>query len=504
MPLVAFFDGHRIESYLSTDEDWDQLKGEYKNRVLTMKCGLPGIPRKSKRGLKHFAHKAGDLCGLVECWAETPEHRAAKTLTAQAARDAGWQVSVEWSPEGGAWTADVLAELDGRRIALEVQWSRQDAEEFRHRQERYVADGVECFWYVHRRNADEARRSGVPHVVFEGDRDPFDVTAAKAFQQPEATSLHAHVIALLQGLHLDRIQAQTTSVIVQYLSDRCFACKRPSTIWRITAASLLSRCQETGGAIRTGAPLWAAERIETLIAGDIAAVLGKGGLPQLAPLRMHKSKQAGKTYLAYGCVHCRAGFFGDGFLELEDRWQSVTVPVTASIPLGDELLTQVHLCADKGFGTCSQDRPDLRQPLFEGYITGQHRRTQPTYETAAEVSLVGTDISARDAVAIMVGHQYTEHEESTSGMWSSTRKKATPKEAVTASCDWCEKEMHPEHECLWRRLRAKSNVDPTSRHWSDGVHHRIASGIIAEEAGTAMMKRFTERGKPILPSRRTR
>ncbi len=500
MPLVAFLDGHRIESYLSTDESWDHLKGEYKNRILTMKCGLPGIPRKSRRGLKHFAHKAGDQCGLVECWSETAEHRAAKTLIAQAARDAGWQVSVEWSAAGRAWTADVLAEIDGRRVALEVQWSRQDAEEFRRRQERYASDGVECFWYVHRRNADEARRSGVPNVVFEGDGDLFDVMAAKAFQQPEATSLHSHVIALLQGLNLDRVQARITSVTVKYLSDNCFACKQPSTIWRITAAALESRCQETAEAIRTGAPLWACERIETLITGDVAAVLGKGDLPQLAPLRMHKSKQAGKTYLAYGCAHCRAGFFGDGFLELEDRWQSVTVPVTVSIPLRNDLLAQAHLCADKGFGPCSQDRPDVRQPLFEGHIPGQYQQPQPTYEAAPEVSLVGTEITTRDAVAMMTGSRYSRPEKSTSGSWSSTRKKETPREAVPTLCDWCDNDPHPEHECLWRRLRAKSNVDASSRHWSDGVHDRIAKGIIAENEGTAMMKRFLERCKPMLPA----
>lgn len=504
MPLVAFLDGHRIESYSATDEYWDHLKDEYKSGVLTMKCGLPGIPRKSRRGLKHFAHKAGDQCGLVECWSETPQHRAAKTLIAQAARDAGWQVSVEWGTEGRTWTADVLAELGGRRVALEVQWSRQDAEEFKRRQERYTADGVECFWYVHRRNADEVRRSGVPHVVFEGDEDPFDVLAAKAFQQPEATSLHAHVIALLQGLHLDRVQARTTSVTVEYLSDSCFACKRPSTIWRITAASLLSRCQETTEAIRAGAPLWASERIETLIAGDVAAVLGKGNLPQPAPLRMHKSKQAGKTYLAYGCAHCRAGFFGDGFLELEDRWQSVTVPVTVSIPLGDDLLAQAHLCADKSFGPCSQDRPDVRQPLFEGHISGQYRQPQPTYEAAVEVSLVGTAIPARDAVAIMTGHRYPGQGGVTPVSWSSAQTKEKPQKVGITSCDWCENDPHPEHECLWRRLRAKSNIGGSSRHWSDGVHDRIARGSIAEDEGTAMMKRFFERCRPILPSRRTR
>jgi competence CoiA-like predicted nuclease len=185
MPLVAFLDGDRIESYLATDEHRDLVKSEYKSRSLLMRCGVPGIPRTSRRGLKHFAHKTNLRCGLIECWSESPQYRMLKTLIAQAARDDGWQVSVECSAEGRAWTADVLTGRDGRRLALEVQWSRQDAGEFRRRQERYAADGVECFWQVHRRNKDEARRSGVPHVVFEGDDAPFDVLAEKGFSRPQ-------------------------------------------------------------------------------------------------------------------------------------------------------------------------------------------------------------------------------------------------------------------------------------------------------------------------------
>jgi hypothetical protein len=497
MPLVAFLDEARIESYLATDERWDLLKSEYKSRSLLMRCGVPGIPRTSRRGLKHFAHKAGVQCGLIDCWNESPQHRALKTLIAQAARDAGWQVSVECSAEGRAWTADVLAERDGRRMALEVQWSRQDAGEFRRRQERYAADGVECFWYVHRRNKDEARRSGVPHVVFEGDDAPFDVLAEKAFQQAAATSLHGHVTALLLGLYVDRIQARITSVTIQHLSDSCWACKRPSTIWRISAASLRSRCQETTDATRTDFPLWPTERIETLIAGDVAAVLGKGSLPPLAPLRMHHSKKAGKTYLAYGCAHCRAGFFGDGFLELETRWKSVTIPVTARIPLADGILTQVHLCADKGFGPCSQDPSESQQPTFDGYIPSQHQRRQLTRTDAVDVALVGTEISARDAVAIMTGQRYPDHGESTSPSWSSPHKKGKPQEADIASCDWCGRQPHPQYECLWRRLRAKANVSPDYRHYSDKFYEGISKGRTPEDEGTAMMKRLLERCVPI-------
>jgi hypothetical protein len=497
MPLVAFLDGERIESYLATDESWDLVKSEYKSRSLPMRCGVPGIPRTSRRGLKHFAHKAGIQCGHIECWSESPQHRMLKTLIAQAARDAGWQASVEWSAEGRVWTADVLAESNGRSLALEVQWSRQDAGEFRRRQERYAADGVECFWYVHRRKKDEARRAGVPHVVFEGDDAPFDVLAETAFQQATAMSLHAHVTALLLGLYLDRIQARITSVTLQHLADNCWACKRPSTVWKISAASLQSRCQETTEATRTDFPLWPTERIETLIAADVAAVLGKGSLPPLAPLRMHHSKKADKTYLAYGCAYCRAGFFGDGFLEMESRWKFVTIPVTARIPLADGILSQVHVCADKGFGPCSQDRRESQQPTFDGYIPGQHQRRQLTRTDAVDVALVGTEISARDAVAIMTGHRYPDHREATSSSWSAVRKNEKPQEADIASCDWCGREPHPQYECLWRRLRAKANASPDYRHYSDGVYESISKGRTPEDEGAAMMKRLLERCVPI-------
>ncbi|GAB5079573.1 competence protein CoiA [Arthrobacter sp. AD-310] len=495
MPLVAFLDGERIESYLATDERWDRVKSVYKSRSLLMRCGVPGIPRTSRRGLKHFAHKAGVQCGLIDCWSESSQHRILKTVIAQAAADAGWRVSVECSAEDRAWTADVLAEHDGRRLALEVQWSRQDAGEFRRRQERYAAVGVECFWYVHRRNKDEARRSGVPHVVFTGDDAPFDVLVAKAFQEATAVGLHAHVTALLLGLYRDRIQARVTSVTVQHLVDNCWACKRPSTVWRISAASVQSRCQETTEAARTDFPLWPTQRIEALIAGDVAAVLGKGGLPPLAPLRMHRSKQAEKTYLAYGCAHCRAGFFGDGFLELETRWQPVTIPVTARISLADGILTQVHLCADKGFGPCSQEPSGSQQATFDGYIPGQYQRRRPSRADIADVALVGSEVSARDAVAIMTGHRNPDPDNggSTSSTWSSTRGKKKSQPAETTFCDWCGRQPHPQYECLWRQLRAKANVSLGYRHYSDKFYEGISRGRTPEDEGTAIMKRLLDR-----------
>lgn len=49
-----------------------------------------------------------------------------------------------------------MVSRDGKRCALEIQFSRQDADEFIHRQERYAAEGIECLWLAAEVNRDVA------------------------------------------------------------------------------------------------------------------------------------------------------------------------------------------------------------------------------------------------------------------------------------------------------------------------------------------------------------
>lgn len=113
-----------------------------------------------------------------------------------------------------------------------------------------------------------------------------------------------------------------------------------------------------------------------------------------AMLQQSWSQAAFRPWLHSGCTtHCRVAFFGGGFVELETRWESVTLPVTAGIPLADDLLAQVHLCADKGFGPCSQDQPESSGPTFEGYISRptsgppavKHRRSRRCHSGEADL-----------------------------------------------------------------------------------------------------------------------
>jgi hypothetical protein len=55
MPLTATLDGQRFDALFATDRDWQDLKRTYRSRALAMGCGQPGVPRKSKLGLRHLS-----------------------------------------------------------------------------------------------------------------------------------------------------------------------------------------------------------------------------------------------------------------------------------------------------------------------------------------------------------------------------------------------------------------------------------------------------------------
>lgn len=83
---------------------------------------------------------------------ETRQHFELKQLAAAIGEAEGWSATLEASettPAGQRWIADVLLERDGRRVAVEVQWSPQSHEAYIRRQEVYAASGVEVVW-MHR------------------------------------------------------------------------------------------------------------------------------------------------------------------------------------------------------------------------------------------------------------------------------------------------------------------------------------------------------------------
>ena len=146
MPLRAYIEDREIVSIDLNDEEWSALKARLKAKeiVLTLPCcGQEGFLRTSNRGLKHFVHlKSANPCDWNP---ESAEHLKAKVAIMEACREQGWNAIPEFSEAD--WRADVLAVQGGKRIAFEVQWSRQTYEETRLRQERYKASNVRGCWF---------------------------------------------------------------------------------------------------------------------------------------------------------------------------------------------------------------------------------------------------------------------------------------------------------------------------------------------------------------------
>ncbi|MEZ0018067.1 competence protein CoiA [Sinorhizobium fredii] len=177
MPLRCLdTDGRNIQAFDLPDEEWAVLRlDNKKNRHLRMPCCASQVVMKvSPRGTKFFAHSARGDCATAP---ETEEHRILKSMAVEAARRAGWACATEvagLTPTGEAWTADVLAEKGKHRIAFEIQWSSQTAEETLYRQERYRESGVRCLWLF--RRAGFPISDALPAVCVGGDlSDGFDI-----------------------------------------------------------------------------------------------------------------------------------------------------------------------------------------------------------------------------------------------------------------------------------------------------------------------------------------
>lgn len=363
MPLAAVFKGTRVLAHELSGSEWLELKAVYKRSDLVMSCGEPAVPRTSKLKRQFFAHKAGAVCHWHKITAESPQHLEAKQVINRVACADGWTSTIEHRAEDGTWIADVFAERDGRRIAMEVQWSPQNSAEFKRRQDRYDAARVGCLWFVHQRNKAAAAEAGVPHLVF-ARRDSTDhVLAREAFGEVKEHALDLVVQRALNGGFKRRLEARKQELVFGFLTHGCNLCLKTSTIYALRGVRVTTGCGKF--ATLQGPPFehYPKERIESRLIAEIRLALPSGAAP-LAPLEVFTAKNNEMSYLAYHCAHCSATF-GSWYIGSHPPhdWAEVIIPSSDTVRIPDESLDQPHLCAKDGGDSCR--RITARNPNYD-------------------------------------------------------------------------------------------------------------------------------------------
>lgn len=144
---------------LVDDAGWAALVVRSRRRADTLVmpcCGFPAIPRVSKLGLRHFAHRRS-RGGVAACEAprESLEHLWAKAAVATFLTSLGFAVIAEAA--GTDWRADVLGHRPATRpgetptrIVIEIQLASQSFVDTAARQARYARDGLKAIWLFRR------------------------------------------------------------------------------------------------------------------------------------------------------------------------------------------------------------------------------------------------------------------------------------------------------------------------------------------------------------------
>jgi hypothetical protein len=369
-----------------------------KKSQLALACGSPGHLKTSKLGTRFFAHNPGS--GACDSHGrETPEHLLAKTIIVEAALAAGW--SAEPEVPGGGWIADVLADNGTAKIAFEVQWSRQTADDYRKRQDRYNASGVRGAWFVRHAASVPSANKDLPVFLIAADSVAMTATVAgRVMPLAEAVAM------LLTGKVKFReyvSNGQPSKVAINYHEASCHKCARPYLIWDVQGQEITGPCGYTEQTYKESA-LWDSDRPEA--ASEVrkvgAAVATRTGL-SLANLQRRRTQMSGTTYMAFCCPHCNYTF-GDWFVRqflMECAYEAPAATVTVDGP--DRGLPHRHWCVDQGEGQCVMPPPGWRPSVAVEPDDDQEDDDADAVVAITRVGYGSGGITPQAAVARMFG-----------------------------------------------------------------------------------------------------
>ncbi len=321
MPLRAYINNQEIISIDQDDKQWEDLKKRLKSKeaVVILSCyNQQGFLRTSNKGLKHFVHaKSISHCDWKP---ESPEHLRAKIEILEACKKNSWKAIPEFSEAN--WRADVLAIQNHKRIAFEIQWSKQTLEETKLRQERYKESKVRGCWFF-RTIPKELREYFRPikadkelpaFKIFKDDNSNI-IVQLKEIQIP----LKTFVACLLKSQvkyceHITLKPMQKVTII--FFMTTCWKCHRPQYLWTVDR-NLKTVCNldfYLMGSMWNNKDLDKNQKIYEAVKGFLKTEQGYN--LKIGQLKTRYSKTAEEHYLSYGCYYCDS-IFGDWFLRTE-------------------------------------------------------------------------------------------------------------------------------------------------------------------------------------------
>lgn len=316
MPLRCRAPEGELSAFQISADAWLELKRHRRERELKMTCcDTPAIPKNSPLGTQFFAHQRIQACTTKP---ETKEHLFAKTVIARAALAAGWDVETESrgsTPTGEEWIADVLAKKGTARVAFEVQWSSQTAEETLRRQARYAASGVRALWLLRQRKFPCSRALPAFHLTVEDNAAvvgiPLMAIQCGGREWAQEVPLEAFVTGALsrrlQWAPVLREPSVQASIIIHCGTARCWNCRKDTRgVVSVSFGlegyeSIVCAVEDFQSYDHLFASILSAAEARRNGIGEITYRYGDGGLD--------------RGYFSNGCLHCDFRRYGSEFLQ---------------------------------------------------------------------------------------------------------------------------------------------------------------------------------------------
>lgn len=308
----CLYNGEYIRSFELSDEEWKKIRSlshHAESSPLTSPYSHKPMHCVQRSKIRFFRMFAGNESGETE--PETLHHLRLKKKVLDTALSLGFDADIEVPAPDGSWIADVLIQRPGRKpLAIEIQWSYQNSDEFIRRTQRYKESGVNCIWIYAGVKPDNCVVHAFDKEMFPvyGIRLDDNVIKIPLKRSDETVWFDGKWIDVSDfiGIALSRKMKITYAFprihSVDLYEQKCWHCSHPLLVWQSGDSGWFLHRYEPTHRIEEDYTDAAIEQYRQL-----------GGVNTPAIIKSKYSKTIGRTYRAFVCPYCDA-IQGDYFI----------------------------------------------------------------------------------------------------------------------------------------------------------------------------------------------